>query len=85
MLGVPKGVVFTLAEIWKYTDTWDYLALILMLFCGWLGIIGIPRIKANAGADVDIKGLQLRALGGAVAGLLYLVVHYIMLIDALKQ
>lgn len=68
-------------SFWDYVDLWDFVALFLTVFCFWLGIWGANAMRDAAGEKVDVKALRIRALGGAVAGALYLVVHVWMIVQ----
>lgn len=68
-------------SIWDYVDMWDFLALGLMLFSLWLAFWGANKMHAAAGEQVNVKALRGRALGGAAAGALYLVVHIYMIMQ----
>lgn len=67
-------------SLWDYVDLWDFVALFLVFFCVWLGIWGVNSMHEAAGEKVDVKALRIRALGGAVAGALYLLVHVCMIL-----
>mgnify|MGYP003294525891 CR=1 FL=1 len=68
-------------SFWDYVDLWDFVALFLVFFCFWLGIWGVNAMQSAAGEKVDAKALRIRALGGAVAGALYLLVHVWMIVQ----
>lgn len=53
-------------------DSWDYVAVFILLFSLWLVVDGISRLKRANPQAVDEKRLKLRAWGGLVAGLAYL-------------
>lgn len=53
-------------------DSWDYIAVFILLFSLWLVVDGISRLKRANPQAVDEKRLKLRAWGGLVAGLAYL-------------
>lgn len=53
-------------------DSWDYIAVFILLFSLWLVVDGISRLKRANPQAVDEKKLKLRAWGGLVAGLAYL-------------
>lgn len=53
-------------------DSWDYIAVFILLLSLWLVVDGISRLKRANPQAVDEKKLKLRAWGGLVAGLAYL-------------
>lgn len=53
-------------------DSWDYIALFMVLMSLWLVADGVSRLKRANPELVDEKKLRLRAWGGLVVGLAYL-------------
>ncbi|WP_405381543.1 hypothetical protein [Phascolarctobacterium sp.] len=57
-------------------DSWDYLALALVIGGAWLLLGGINKLAAANPERVDARKLQVRAMGAVAAGIVYLVVHF---------
>lgn len=63
-------------EIFSKLEGWDYLAGVMALFSLWLLFGGIGRLQAADPERVDVKKLKIRAWGGLLAGVLYLVCRF---------
>lgn len=57
-------------------DMWCFLALLIIILSFWLLAGGIRMLKAAHSGHVDEKKLRIRAWGGLVLGLAYLVSHF---------
>ena len=50
-------------EIFAKLESWDYLAVAMLLFSAWLLLGGIGRLQKNDPERVDVKKLRLRWFG----------------------
>lgn len=64
-------------EIFAKLDSWDYLALLMLLASLWLILGGISKLQAANPERVDADKLKVRAYGAFIAAAAYLVCHYL--------
>ncbi len=66
-----------MSEYLALADSWDYLAIGVVVVSLFLLMFGIKTLK-NANSDiVDEKKLRMRAYGALIAGLAYIVCSYL--------
>ncbi len=63
-------------EIFSKLEGWDYLAVAMALFSLWLLFGGISRLQEADSEHVDVKKLKVRAWGGLIAAVLYLICRF---------
>ncbi len=63
-------------EIFAKLESWDYLALALLLVSLWLLLSGIKKLQAADPEHVDTQKLQIRAGGALLAAAAYLACRY---------
>ena len=64
-------------EILAKLDSWDYLALLMLLASLWLILGGISKLQAANPERVDAGKLKIRAYGGLIATAAYLICRYL--------
>ncbi len=64
-------------EIFGKLDSWDYLALFMLLASLCLICGGVSKLQAANPERVDASKLKVRAYGAAIASAAYLICHYL--------
>lgn len=62
-----------MTELLHGLDSWDYLALALLVVSLWLVLGGISSLKAANPEEVDAARLKRYALGAALAAAAYII------------
>lgn len=63
-------------DILSKLDSWDYLALVMLVLSLWLILGGAGKLKAANPEQVDASKLKKRAYGAAAAAAVYLACRY---------